>query len=507
MQLNLSVALTLLRLERAHSKGAVLETLDVPSVLRQLPVNLLFKKCGEDRIYSSDGFQQFFGANASSRLDDSSIAFYDPISKAPLEADANPFVLGETGGALCLWVRLKTNLFTFNCLVESKVVNLEDGNWIVLYVRNNADELSGGSNLSSVGKHLSFHQLLTNCSSKLINASECEVKTIIDQTLAAFGEFGNIDRCYMFEFSNDRTFMTNTHEWVAAGVTPYISELQNMPTSDMPYFMDHIQEGMFKVDDVSKIPDCAAAEREEFMREHICSILCVRIMVGGTLYGFVGCDIIGSPYKWQSYDVEYLERIGEILGNTLQNLVNRKAIANMQDALLDANKRLEHLANIDGLTEIPNRRVFDTTLSKQIELSRAKSTPLALLLVDADAFKLYNDNYGHVAGDDALKQIAKSLSNSCIGKDDLAARYGGEEFAVILPGVSKDEVHKIATRILRNIRRLGIFHEYSAHQSVLTVSIGMACLLDGKDSPTQLVQRADEALYRAKSAGKNCAHF
>lgn len=485
-----------------------MEALDVLSVMRQLPANLLIKKCGDERIYSSAGFQQYFGANESKQLDDTSIAFFDPISKFPLEADANPFMLAESSGALCLWVRLKTNLLSFNCLVESKTITQNGSKWIVLYVRSSADELTADcSSLSSVGKHLAFHQLLTNCSSRLINASECEVNTIIDQTIAAFGEFCDIDRCYLFEFSHDLAFMSNTHEWVAPSVTPYVTELQNMPTSDMPFFMGHIKEGIFKVDDVLQIPDCAAAEREEFIRESIRSVLCVRVMVGGTLYGFVGCDIIGSAYTWKSYDIEYLERIGEILGNTLQNLRNRNALATMQEALLNANKKLEHLANIDGLTEIPNRRLFDETLAEQIERCKTELKPISLLLVDADNFKSYNDNYGHVAGDDALKQIANSLSNSCIGKYDIAARYGGEEFAVILPEVGQDDLHKIATRILRNIRRLGIVHEYSAHQHILTVSIGMACSDKACDSPKQLIQSADEALYRAKRSGKNCANF
>ena len=120
-----------------------------------------------------------------------------------------------------------------------------------------------------------------------------------------------------------------------------------------------------------------------------------------------------------------------MLGNTLQNLHNRKALHKMQLELLEANKQLERLANIDGLTGIPNRRLFDATLKADIIRCNEQKIPISLLLIDVDHFKQYNDCYGHVAGDAVLKSVAETLSNSCLGSDDLIARFGGEEFAVI----------------------------------------------------------------------------
>ena len=187
----------------------------------------------------------------------------------------------------------------------------------------------------------------------------------------------------------------------------------------------------------------------------------------------------------------------------------------MQVELLEANKQLEQLANIDGLTGIANRRLFDTTLKRDIQRCQEQGLSLSLLLIDVDFFKQYNDDYGHVAGDRVLIKIAQTLSNSCLGNDDLVARYGGEEFAIILPGTNNSEAKAIASRILRNITLLNIPHEASAYDKTLTVSIGLISQtnddlqslydLSGDHSAGWLVSQADEALYRAKDEGRNCS--
>lgn len=120
-----------------------------------------------------------------------------------------------------------------------------------------------------------------------------------------------------------------------------------------------------------------------------------------------------------------------------------------------------------------------------------------------------------MAGDAALQKIADTLTNSCLGSDDLVARYGGEEFAVILPNTRLDELHAIAARIIRNVKFLDIPHRASDYDGKLTVSIGMACMElnpsrhdaapQSKEIALSLVQQADKALYQAKASGRNCA--
>lgn len=489
---------------------------DIVAVLKQMPSSILFKRINREEVYCSTGFEKTFGITKLNGLDESSIMFFDSQSKQKAAANTLPFYIAATEGTVSQQYRVQTQCRAMNCHVEGGVITTSEENWLVLYVRpDGSDLVANNQQGSAAGKHIVFNQLLSDFSSKLINASVNELDNIIDQALAGFGEFSNVDRCYLFEFSEDMALMSNTHEWVAAGVTPFIDELQNMPTSSLPFFMSHIANGLFKVDDVSSLPESAAAEKAVFEEERIFSILCVRIMVNDTPYGFIGCDIIGSPYSWNTFDIQYLRRIGEMLGNTLQSLHNRKILQKMQFELLEANKQLEQLANIDGLTGIANRRLFDTTLKRDIQRCQEQGLALSLLLIDVDFFKQYNDDYGHVAGDKVLIKIAETLSNSCLGSDDLVARYGGEEFAIILPGTDNIAAKAIASRILRNVTLLNIPHEASAYDKKLTVSVGLISQSNdalrsvyqrqGEQSAMWLLNHADEALYRAKNEGRNCS--
>lgn len=451
-----------------------LNTTDILSILSQMPSSILFKCPEKDTVYMSKGFERDFGIMRAVSVNANSFVFFDPETKAPIPLCNSPFTLAEKGQTVAQHFRLQTDSRAMNCFVESGVVSTPQGNWVVLQVITNFTAMFNENNKNSaVSKHIAFNQLLTNFSSKLITASVNELDSIIDQALAALGAFCDVDRCYIFEFSDEAECMSNTHEWVAAGVTPFIDDLQNMPTNSLPFFKQHI------------------------------------------FNGFIGCDIIGSPYSWSAFDVEYLRRIGEMLGNTLQSLHNRKALQKAQAELLEANKQLERLANIDGLTGIANRRLFDSTLLRNLERCNEQGLTLSLLLIDVDLFKQFNDAYGHIAGDAALQKIAETLSNSCLGSDDLVTRYGGEEFAVILPNTRLDELHAIASRIIRNVKFLDIQHKASDHDSKLTVSIGMACwdpssprrnsVSQSNEKALWLVRKADEALYRAKASGRNCA--
>jgi len=175
-----------------------------------------------------------------------------------------------------------------------------------------------------------------------------------------------------------------------------------------------------------------------------------------------------------------------------------------QQALKEANQELERLASLDGLTKIANRRRFDEVLQSEWKRLRRSKAPLALILADVDHFKDYNDTYGHQAGDSCLQAIARTLASNAYRPADLAARYGGEEFAVLLPETNAAGSCFVAQRILEAIRNLSIPHAASGVAPHVTVSLGVACLTASVDADSRtLVQLADEALYGAKTAGRN----
>ncbi|HEV8689591.1 MAG TPA: sensor domain-containing diguanylate cyclase [Ideonella sp.] len=178
--------------------------------------------------------------------------------------------------------------------------------------------------------------------------------------------------------------------------------------------------------------------------------------------------------------------------------------------LLDTASELQRLMSANALTGIANRRAFDEALEREWRRAQRGRAPLALLMVDVDHFKQFNDFYGHVAGDDCLRQLATVLARMAQRAGEMAARYGGEEFVVLLPGIDADEAARMAQRICQAVTQLDIAHAQSPTAQRVTVSIGAACVCPGVErealaNPTSLIQRADAALYAAKLEGRNRA--
>ncbi len=180
------------------------------------------------------------------------------------------------------------------------------------------------------------------------------------------------------------------------------------------------------------------------------------------------------------------------------------ALQESQRKLNEANKALEKLSSLDGLTGIANRREFDKTLQSEWNRAIRKEINISLIMMDIDYFKLYNDTYGHQGGDTCLKIVAKVLKEIEKRSADLAARYGGEEFAFILPETNKTGAKEFAGMILNKIRSEKIPHKSSKVCEYLSLSIGVASMVPGRnDTPEIIIQMADKALYYAKENGRN----
>lgn len=166
-------------------------------------------------------------------------------------------------------------------------------------------------------------------------------------------------------------------------------------------------------------------------------------------------------------------------------------------------RKLSEMTNEDPLTGIANRRRFDQVLAHEWRRSSRQGTPLALILVDIDHFKAFNDSLGHTAGDECLRRVAQALEEGAGRASDLVARYGGEEFAIVLSETDADGARQVAERMMERIAALEAAHPDSPF-GILTVSIGIASVLpDRRLAPQSLVERADSALYSAKANGRN----
>ena len=172
--------------------------------------------------------------------------------------------------------------------------------------------------------------------------------------------------------------------------------------------------------------------------------------------------------------------------------------------LEEANRTLERLSQLDGLTGVANRRRFDDALDAEWRRGCRTGAPLSLVLLDIDAFKAFNDTYGHLRGDECLRQVAAALAGALGRAGDLVARYGGEEFAALLSGVDGQEAAVVAERLRANVQALRVPHGASPAAGVVTISGGVATLTPTERGvPAALVAAADQALYEAKRRGRN----
>lgn len=174
-------------------------------------------------------------------------------------------------------------------------------------------------------------------------------------------------------------------------------------------------------------------------------------------------------------------------------------------SLHEAKAKLENLVIIDSLTGIYNRRHFETQLNESWQFLANTQHNLILMMIDIDYFKRYNDTYGHLAGDEALKEVALALNASMRRDTDFTARYGGEEFVVLAVDMTVQQAIDMGQTLCANIRNLNIPHQGSPHEYV-TISLGIANFKPiSSSNPSLLLQNADEALYQSKANGRNRA--
>ncbi|HEU4815762.1 GGDEF domain-containing protein, partial [Janthinobacterium sp.] len=238
------------------------------------------------------------------------------------------------------------------------------------------------------------------------------------------------------------------------------------------------------------------------------AVMCLPIRHGGQIGGILYFENRLAEASFTQERVAFLRMLGaqamiSISSARLHDSLERR-VAERTEQLEDANRKLATLSITDGLTGLANRRHFDDVLRAECARATRVGQPLAVIMLDVDYFKLFNDRHGHQAGDACLIRVAQALAAGMRRAGDLTARYGGEEFSIVLPNTGADEARQIGAALRRAIEDLGIVHA-STQARLVTISVGIAVQsAPGAADPDALLRLADAALYQAKDAGRNC---
>ena len=350
---------------------------------------------------------------------------------------------------------------------------------------------------------LSFQQLIAGISTRFINIPLHDIDQATQMALGEIGHFMQVERCYLISFADD--WLVNTvHEWCASGIQPTTHSLRGQSMLQRSWACQQLQEhGLLSLDNLDALPEHAMLERQELEEHGVQSLFMLRIDHMGRPVGLFGCDMVSHPRQWLGKEQQQARLLGETLANTIIRRQQLQALGLAQQQLHAANADLARMAFSDGLTGIANRRHFDEQLGLCFREARKQGKALSVLQIDIDFFKQFNDSYGHLAGDQCLRQVALCIQAQLPAATDLVARVGGEEFAVLLPGYQATAAATLAEAIRQAVWQLAIAHGRSSAGDRVTISIGVASLQGPPQSEHQLMRDADKALYLAKHRGRN----
>ncbi|GGY72373.1 sensor domain-containing diguanylate cyclase [Marinobacter zhanjiangensis] len=341
---------------------------------------------------------------------------------------------------------------------------------------------------------LRFHKLIASLSSDFINSAIGDIDHEISRFLARIGGFFEVDRVYVYRFSEDLTRMTNTHEWCRQGVDEVRGTQQDVDITGFQWWQQQThdvlqQNRVVFIEDVRQLPEHAMAERQLLAEQNVAAMFCIPIVVLGRVEGFFGMDSL-TVRSWRRDLSDLLILVANLLSQALERYRLEQELLNQ--------------SILDPLTGIHNRRYLEPRVEEMLAHYQRTGEGFALAMLDIDHFKQVNDVFGHLAGDHVLQRFAGLLQDQCRGTD-IAARYGGEEFVVALADVSPESASSGLARVLELVRALEVtFHGQAIRVTASAGLVHVTELSPTSLSPDSLITEADRRLYRAKAAGRNC---
>ncbi len=339
-----------------------------------------------------------------------------------------------------------------------------------------------------------FQRLIARLSTEFINLGFGNIDQCLDELLRTIGEFFDVDRAYLYEFSDDYQRMTNTHEWCRAGVPALKDSQKDVTIEHFHWWQDQIEamvsdNRVVFIEDVDRLPPEAASERALLQAQGVSSMFSVPIRVRGRVIGFFGVDSLRRR-SWRRDQADLLIIVSGLLSGALER-------HRLEEELLNQSIR-------DPLTGLHNRRYLMPRLEELLGRSNRRGEKFALAMFDVDHFKEINDSIGHLGGDYILQRIAAILTSQTRTMD-VIARFGGEEFLVVFNALEQTDVPQLVMRILQSVRDEQFVFE--RRPVPVTLSAGVAGIDEFTATPATpeaLIGLADHRLYLAKESGRNC---
>lgn len=323
-----------------------------------------------------------------------------------------------------------------------------------------------------------------------------DLDSILEQTVIAVREFIEADRVIILQCTADMSGEV-IQEACSSAYPAMLGWAVRDPWSVDEKFLSHYRQGRGMA--VANVHEQGLSDNQIMFLDYfkIQAELVVPLLQEETLWGLLIAHQCSGPRQWSTADVRLLQNLAVQVGIAIQQ-------AKLHRQLTLANQSLKRMAYLDGLTQVANRRRFEQHLEGEWRRMTRHKAPLSIILADIDYFKGFNDLYGHQAGDNCLRLVARTLNHAAKRPGDLVARYGGEEFAIILPNTDGKGAEAVAEEIRRAIRDRRISHRGSTIDSIVTMSLGVAsCVPAGELSAAHLIKQADEALYAAKNGGRD----
>jgi diguanylate cyclase (GGDEF)-like protein len=344
-----------------------------------------------------------------------------------------------------------------------------------------------------------LHRILADMSLNILTCSEDNMATVMYRAFEPIGRLLDIDRLSVLTI--DDNIAHYRYSWRADGSeNPY---LEGFNIGSMALLQRRLLSlEPIVINDIEFLKSQADSEYSMMKKLGIDSIAIFPLIDGKAIFGLFIASNIHGAHDWSDTQRATLSRLSTTVSEMHLRLRSQKEMTALQEELIEANQRLHIAAETDELTGLPNRRPFMSELEHHTHSLFVSS--ITTMMIDVDHFKQYNDLYGHVQGDFALRYVANTLKQVLVPCGHMVARIGGEEFCALLVNVSAQEATTLAEKMRQEILSLNIPHSGNNPFNVLSISVGVAHqLVEEQVTTQQLLESADAALYRAKQNGRN----